>query len=443
MEQHPVPQNVTTFQFRLIGDMTIKQFGYLAGGLIVAYLCYKLPLPFFFTWPLAIFFGLLGFGFAFVPVEERPMDIWVLSFLKNVYNPTQFIWQKQKKSESLSRVPEATRVAPAKGSVSFLDALTGKHTSGGLRQEPQATSHPPPQSPGSPPIAAPVASAPAHPHRGRSLIISEWMIEPFGRIKKLFQSAPKPVAIPPTSPNVLVNTNMSVTGRHLDLNSPSQQPKPIGPLGPTPEEEARKASLEKQLQTLQGELATRHATDARLRQLQEQIATVLTQKSEMENELLLLRRQAATKSQEPSASVRPASIAQATTPSPTVRVVTGDMATHVGLPRLTTFPNVVSGILKETSGNLLPGVLVTVRDKDDVPVRALKTNKLGQFAASTPLPNGVYVIEIEDPRNQFAFDRVQVTLTGGIIPAVEITAKNQKQVEREKLAAQIFGNQSI
>src|SRR3990167_11144006 len=94
MEQHPVPQNVTTFQFRLIGDMTIKQFGYLAGGLILAYISYKLPLPFFFTWPLALVFGLGGFGFAFVPVEERPMDVWVLSFLKNVYSPTQYLWQK-------------------------------------------------------------------------------------------------------------------------------------------------------------------------------------------------------------------------------------------------------------------------------------------------------------------------------------------------------------
>ncbi|EKD47460.1 MAG: hypothetical protein ACD_66C00049G0001, partial [uncultured bacterium] len=28
MEQHPVPQNVTGFQFKLIGDITLKQFAY-------------------------------------------------------------------------------------------------------------------------------------------------------------------------------------------------------------------------------------------------------------------------------------------------------------------------------------------------------------------------------------------------------------------------------
>ena len=109
MEQHPVPQNITTFQFRLIGDMTIKQFAYLAGGAIIAYIAYKLPLPFFITWPLAIFSALLGFGLAFVPVEERPMDVWILSFLKNTYNPTLFIWQQHaqetKKTTIIQPVP--------------------------------------------------------------------------------------------------------------------------------------------------------------------------------------------------------------------------------------------------------------------------------------------------------------------------------------------------
>ena len=80
MEQHPVPQNVTTFQFRLIGDMTIKQFGYLCAGAILAFIAYKLPLPFIITWPLTFAFAFLGVGFAFIPVEERPMDVWVFSF---------------------------------------------------------------------------------------------------------------------------------------------------------------------------------------------------------------------------------------------------------------------------------------------------------------------------------------------------------------------------
>src|SRR3989344_8188873 len=118
MEQHPVPQNVTTFQFRLIGDMTIKQFGYLAGGVILAYISYKLPLPFFFTWPMVIVFALGGFGFAFVPIEERPMDVWVLSFLKSIYSPTEYVWQRlPPKPPSAPRIPETDKPQPSQAAV--------------------------------------------------------------------------------------------------------------------------------------------------------------------------------------------------------------------------------------------------------------------------------------------------------------------------------------
>jgi hypothetical protein len=80
-----------------------------------------------------------------------------------------------------------------------------------------------------------------------------------------------------------------------------------------------------------------------------------------------------------------------------------------------------------------------VKDKEGVPVRALKTNRLGQFASSTPLANGVYFVEIEDPRGRYIFDRVQITLNGSIVPAIEIIAKSQKEINRAKLAREIFG----
>jgi hypothetical protein len=87
--------------------MTLKQFGYLAGGAVVAYICYKLPLPVFFSLPLAVASGMLGFGLAFVPVEERPMDVWIMSFLKRIYSPTLYVWQREKP------VPEKTLPVPA------------------------------------------------------------------------------------------------------------------------------------------------------------------------------------------------------------------------------------------------------------------------------------------------------------------------------------------
>jgi|CXWL01.1.fsa_nt_gi hypothetical protein len=94
IEQHPIPQDVAGYKFRLIGDMTLKQFIWLAGGIILGLVVYSLPLPFFFKYPLAAIGVLLGAGIAFVPVEGRPMDKWLIAFIRSIYSPTQYVWSK-------------------------------------------------------------------------------------------------------------------------------------------------------------------------------------------------------------------------------------------------------------------------------------------------------------------------------------------------------------
>lgn len=101
MQQHPIPQNVTQYQFRLVGDMTLKQFLELAGGLLVAYLFYASNLIFIFKWPLALLSVFVGLALAFFPLEDRPLDQWVINFVKAIYGPTRFIWQKTNKIPSL------------------------------------------------------------------------------------------------------------------------------------------------------------------------------------------------------------------------------------------------------------------------------------------------------------------------------------------------------
>ncbi|HSD98919.1 MAG TPA: PrgI family protein, partial [Patescibacteria group bacterium] len=74
MDNHPIPQDVTGFQFRLIGDMTIKQFAYLTAGVVLAWICLSLPVLFFLKLPLVVFFGGTGVIFAFIPIAGRPAD---------------------------------------------------------------------------------------------------------------------------------------------------------------------------------------------------------------------------------------------------------------------------------------------------------------------------------------------------------------------------------
>jgi hypothetical protein len=94
MEQHPIPQNISSYQFRLVGDMTLKQFFQLAGGLLVAFIFYSLPIIGLIKWPLAFISAVLGVALAFLPLEERPLEKWIFAFFKAIYTPTEFIWKK-------------------------------------------------------------------------------------------------------------------------------------------------------------------------------------------------------------------------------------------------------------------------------------------------------------------------------------------------------------
>jgi hypothetical protein len=52
MIQHSIPQDITGYKFHLIGNMTLKQFGELAAGSIIAFIVYKSNLVDIVKWPL-------------------------------------------------------------------------------------------------------------------------------------------------------------------------------------------------------------------------------------------------------------------------------------------------------------------------------------------------------------------------------------------------------
>ena len=272
--------------------------------------------------------------------------------------------------------------------------------------------------------------------------------DPFGWIKDMFPQKPRQATYGTSLPDVFSKVPTgSITGKRLDLSTPPQVAQ-VSPQVAQAVTEAKKktTALEQKLGTLQQELQSKTLTEDRILELQKQLTDALGQRENLEKELMALHQKLDSAASPQSAPVSPmaATTATATPPAggPTVRIITPDAAVKAGLPKLTTFPNVVTGIIKDNANTLLPGVLITVRDTSGIPLRALKTNKLGQFAASTPLPNGTYLVEVEDPRNRFVFDRAQITVLGAVMPPLEITAKSMKEVSREKLAKEIFGSQT-
>jgi hypothetical protein len=130
MEQHAVPQQISSYQFRLVGDMTLKQFFQLAGGVLIGLLIYATGLPGLIKWPLIIFFSLFGAALAFLPFEERPLSQWILAFFRSVYSPTIFSWNQTPGITYFQPEPQETPKKPKPAETGLI--RTKDHPSGSI-----------------------------------------------------------------------------------------------------------------------------------------------------------------------------------------------------------------------------------------------------------------------------------------------------------------------
>lgn len=92
MPQFKVPQNLD-MEDRIIGKLTISQFGYLAFGGLVAYVA-LIKLPGVFGIIIAIPVALIAFAFTFVRVQDQPFSKFVTSLISYIGNPRDRTWRR-------------------------------------------------------------------------------------------------------------------------------------------------------------------------------------------------------------------------------------------------------------------------------------------------------------------------------------------------------------
>ena len=95
MGQHPIPQQISSYEFKLVGEMTLKQFLKAAAGIILAILINSTKIVVLVKWPLMLAAGGTGLLLAFVPFEDRPLETWMMAFLKSIYSPTIYTYKKR------------------------------------------------------------------------------------------------------------------------------------------------------------------------------------------------------------------------------------------------------------------------------------------------------------------------------------------------------------
>jgi hypothetical protein len=107
MRQHPIPQNVLDVEFKLFTKFTLKEFAYLAagvlGGGIFLFLNKQIGLPGIIAWPAFLILSGVGLFFALVPINDQNADEFVKNYFTAINKPTQRVWLNEQMRENRSK----------------------------------------------------------------------------------------------------------------------------------------------------------------------------------------------------------------------------------------------------------------------------------------------------------------------------------------------------
>lgn len=420
MIEHPVPQNITSYEFRLIGSMTIKQFILLLAGGGLAFLAYSTNLPGFLKWPLVITAVLSGVAMAFLPYEERSLDEWFINFVKAIYRPTKYYWRRTPQppgfftyqavpsamaearkpdlspyrqtqvKQFLSSLGGAAEVAPTDP----LDLLGKGGGMDALFSQVQA-------APNVAPATREVITKPSLQTRPR----------PLGSEKRTTTVFAAP-ALPPQP----VPQEKIVAPQPVRPTPPTtaQTPAPAAPAPPRPAPILLEPTQSKlTVETEKPKVAPQPTkTGAEVAELE----AVSVQKKTLQKE------EPPPAAPIPVAEPTSAYIAAGSAPraAHTETTIPAVFDKTLPFPSAADKPNILIGMAHATNRSIIPGAIVEIVDAQGNTVRAMKTNALGQFYMSSPLKNGAYTIHTE--KEGFSFPTYQFEANGKILDPVDITA---------------------
>ena len=354
MDNHPIPQDVTGFQFKLIGNMTVKQFAYLATGLILAAILFKSPVNILIKFPFCVLSAILGIGLAYFPVSGRPMDLMIGNYIKALLRPTQFVYGKV---GGQIYFPNKTPIAVIKNSKQYKNDLS------------------------------------PFPKDKLKAYLATLDAKPKNKVDE-------------KEDNFLMSVSSLITGA-----SPSQS-------SVTPNLDVPQAALQPTL------IQHNFAPNPLDQQLPIKPAAIPSQPA------------ATTQSvSQPIPLAKPDALQQPNSENQikNIRSIPKGFNRAIGMPSVPDFPNLITGITRDARGNALPNILVEVKDKDGNPIRAFKTNELGRFVSATPLTNGTYTVEFEDPKAQNKFGKLTINVAGQVILPIEAVSVDAREELRMSL----------
>lgn len=534
-KMHAVPQNIMDVEFKIIGDLTMRQFFYLLIFSALAYASFALIGIAIFKWVLGLSFVGLGIVLAFLPIEDRGLDEWITNFFRGVYLPNQRVWRKEpipltafsyqninvvkqelitltpttsrrqledylesytvtkvvdpldiKEEEFIRKVHDAYVLAPVMTAPPIQVAppiqieqevpqntqvsqkpekqeeekestpietkpqtenmqkpvQNEKQTETKQKEDPVVTKHKedkkkdrfkinlPASRHGEQKTLLPI-SPDRHagrkftsllpnqgeivlPIRGEKVLKTKEIVEAeedlkdkADQLQKLLQQIKTDETIMTPAQSKVIPQNTEETPKEEEISKKAEQV--------VKEIEGEREQIDQEISKLKTEIDTEAQPQERT--IKEKLLQSLLQKRTQKGADYDKLKQQVAELQEQLANKN------STQNNAQVEKMTVD-PTFAQIQPLTNEPNIISGLVKTPEGVALPGVVAIVKNQTGEPVRAIKTNSLGQFKITTSLVNGVYTIEIDKSnKTGLTFDIINISADGKVIPPIEFVGK--------------------
>ena len=510
MEQHPVPSHIASFEFKLFGNLTIRQFVTLAIPASVGGIIFFSGLPDIIRFPLSALFVGFGLLIALVPFGGRPVHKWIMAFFKAILSPTQRIWIKEAKipeflgvitnptpagpheiqnidEKSKEKLEAYLATLPKSKKATALDvseqialenlhldwhgkAVEGKMpvaivwpSDADLSPKHGAFADSLPQIEHEPTGAAPAKIKPQYQNKAALLPRINHHAKPYvlgGIEARLRGKAPVILVGPSKNDNIKPKSHLAsetnfATENIIPIVPPDMHIKllhgigrvrvrklhfapPLGfDLSKLPIRGEKQFNISRELKSRfhlsrdvlyqnpqvvlpqdqeKPQIKTQnpvsdaiHTRDSNPRRIYHESAVVQPEMAHLEKYPA-----------QHKPDIRDSLLATSFQKTSQPQSMSAQMTQMVPL---TNKPNVISGIVLSSGDTPLEGAILIIRNETGVPVRALKSNKLGQFLSATSLPKGSYQIEI-DAENE-DFEPVALALNNEVLMPIEIRAKGR------------------
>jgi hypothetical protein len=399
MKEHAIPQDITGYKFHIVGNMTLKQFAETAMGFVVAFFIYKTNLYAPVKFSLIAFSAAFGAALAFLPIEERPLDHWFITFFTILYKPTKFYWKKK------SKIPEAftyevNKDVKNQGETIDLSPQRRQRISEYLQsvKSVQATDE----------------EELYNQQRSNQIlsIFEDHSVKiNYDRVKKIKQKPNLKVQVrsligvdevqdfQDQNQNQTVQqqpqSNFSLPEQEVVLEKQSYEYKPLERKAVTTEAIASEIEIP-ELENIE--------VDENYKKEQESMGADISHRNQQTQEV-----------QDEAVYIETTRQGDETNNSDSESVT---LNKDLPFPTKPSKPNKLVGMTLTQNDELINNATITLKDSNNTPVTAVRSNALGQFFITSQLKNGKYSIEIK--KEGLSFFPVSITLKGETVDPLEI-----------------------